>query len=109
MRTSYGNTKQHLVIMVVDPTDCYTQATQLHSLGQALQSVCWKQSKPTANCAISASNCLLDLMSWCGAYLLDVREESNFQFISITAQHVAGGSFLLEHAGSDADLAVPIV
>ncbi len=48
-------------------------------------------------------------MSWCGAYLLDVREESNFQFISITAQHVAGGSFLLEHAGSDADLAVPIV
>jgi len=43
------------------------------------------------------------------AHLLDVREESNFQFISITAQHIAGCSFLLEHAGSDADLAVPII
>ena len=43
------------------------------------------------------------------AHLLDVRIESNFQFISITAQHVAGCSFLLEHAGSDADLAVPVI
>ena len=43
------------------------------------------------------------------AHLLDVRKESNFQFIGITAQHIAGCSFLLEHTGSDADLAVPVI
>ena len=42
-------------------------------------------------------------------HLFNIGEEADFQFISIATQHVAGRGLLLQYAGSDADLAVPII